>query len=168
MDSKGLKDFFEDFKETCMEGSKLTNIFEHDFSNKFVSHDVNVNMTKELFNNKQLVIKILKIVKIEDEKEKSERKLNDILSPKLNNLKFGSMKELNNVTESNFNYEKPKAEDKEIKMFKNDLNKSKKNLLKIKYPKQVKLFLISITLFLIVGGITGFLDMYFKLVKVDN
>jgi hypothetical protein len=156
-----------------MEGSKIINIFSDNYQKNFVSHDVHLFMNVDEVNNNQLVLKTLKIIKLDNKTERPKRgqlkKQTNTGSPSRRpHIAIDSIKEMNHFYETNFHLDKPKVEDKEMKMFKNDLNKSKKNLLKIKYPKQVKFFLISISLFLVIVLITAFLEMYFKLVQVKK
>lgn len=164
LDSRGLKDFFEDFKETCLEGTKIIRIFNNDSKNKFLIHDVQVYMKLETTNYQKIVIKSFKIIKLDSESFIEKLSSSSKLSRNLTII--------NTLMESSKNYSGDfffgKNDDKEIRTFKNELNRWKINLLEIKYPNQVKLFLMFITLFFIIVFVAAFLEMYFKITKVNE
>ena len=163
LDSRILKDFFDDFKETCTEVSKIKKIFENDFTNKFVLHDVHVYMKVETISYNKLILKILKIVKLDNDSN-NEQKID--LNIKINEI-LNKEKDITKELTSSIKNNTPVSEDKEIKIIKEELHKSKKNLLKIKYPKQIKLFLLYITFFILIVLLTGFLEMYLNIKQVN-
>ena len=164
LDTRRLNDFFEDFKETCIEVNKINEIFKTDYKDKFTAYKVQVFMTIEKINNNKLIIKTLKIINL-DTKSESESNLMNYHHKNLNsenNLKDSITNEYQTIFRK-----KTLKIDSKILRLKYDVNKSKNKIVDFKYPKKVKVFLLFIILFLLIIVIISFLDMYFKIMKVN-
>ena len=169
LNSISLKNFYEDFKETLLEAKNKTFQFlksnQEENDMKFIEHEVLAFMNNWSFNNGQIMTRVFKIVKLNN-----DYKLNTIIKMETK-TSFSHKMIIESKRSVGFNPEvniptprsrdiikklpvrrlttlyKQKNTDKD-KYSNLELNKYKKNLFSLDYPKQVKVFIFFVIIFL--------------------
>jgi len=178
LDTRSLKSFYLDFKETILDNKTdtfnflLKHLGDKDKSDNilFTEHNVLVFMQEISFNNDQLTARIFKFVKVNENtistkdlrliSEFSKCSPRDILVLKESHRRHTSINII--MTSSHI------AKNKLYINSHLELNKNKQNLLNIHYPYQVKLFIFVTVVTLTCLLIIAVLELNFTLQNEDN
>jgi PAS domain S-box-containing protein len=162
LDSRSLKSFYEDFKETVMEGKNKTFkfLFKKDESseNIFTEHDILLFMHNISFNDNQVNCKVFKFVKLPSLFRMSPIRCSFLEEKNsfFHNTWVGLEGQLlsplkkeneNYISSNSFNNTNNKIDQDKNNYLEN--NKYKQNLFTLNSPKQVKIFIMVVVLVII-------------------